>query len=241
MPFWQPSRSLLMRRGFLVTRRPRDMKQFYARRVPSPLPGSLVTSLFVSLAVKRKARLPILSPRCPDIGVPVVSIPTHDGIRRNARLMFGVFRRAAHVGGVESVLTVVSAGIFKDSVLLAFYLKKLSLKFCGNYLCFHYFLLVVTLPCVPVLSCLALPLRFPFCFRNLFLVSRSILRSLRLFHVNHRPVSRRSGVTGRASPPVLSAQSPRLNRPLPCAFQLVHACSLSETRLFLFLVSFMTT
>ena len=140
MPFWQPSRSLLMRRGFLVTRRPRDMKQFFARRDPSPLPGSLMISLFVSLAVKRKARLPILSARCPDVGVPVVSIPTHDGIGRNARLlMFGVFRRAAHVGGVESVLTVVSAGIFKDSVLLPFYLKKLSLKFCGNYLCFHLF------------------------------------------------------------------------------------------------------
>ena len=140
MPFWQPSRSLLMRRRFLVTCRPRDMKQFFATRDPSPLPGSLVISLFVSLAVKRKARLPILLPRCPDIGVPVVSIPTHDGIHRNTRLLiFGVFRRAAHVGGMESVLTMVSAGTFKDSVLLPFYLKKLSLKFCGNCLCFHLF------------------------------------------------------------------------------------------------------
>ena len=139
MPFWQPFRSLLMRRGFLVIRRPRDMKQFFARPDPSPLPWSLVISLLVSLAVKRRARLPILSPRCPDNGVPVVSIPTQDGIRRNARpLMFEVFRLAAHVGGVESVLTVVSADISKDSVL-PFYLKKLSLKLCGNYLCFHLF------------------------------------------------------------------------------------------------------
>ena len=140
MPFWQPSRSLLMRRGFLVTRRPRDMKQFCARPDPSHLPRSLVISSFVSLAVKRRARLPILSPRCPDNGVPVVSIPTQDGIRCNARpLMFEVFRRAAHVRGVESVLTVVSASIFKDSVLLLFYRKKLSLKLCGNYLCLHLF------------------------------------------------------------------------------------------------------
>ena len=98
---------------------------------------------------KEESGLPILSPRCLDIGVPMVSIPTHDGIRRNPRLlMFEVFRRAAHVGGVESVLTVVSAGIFKDSVLLSFYLKKLSLKFCGNYLCFHLF----SLSCYPFLA-----------------------------------------------------------------------------------------
>lgn len=90
--------------------------------------------------------MPILSPRCPDNGVPVVSIPMQDGIRRNARpLMFEVFRRADHVGGVESVLTVVSAGISKDSVLLL-YLERLSVKLCGIYLCFYFFLLVVSLP-----------------------------------------------------------------------------------------------
>ena len=104
-------------------------------------------SLVVSLAVKRRAKLPIPSPRCPDNGVLVVSIPMQDGIRCNARpLMFEVFRRAAHVGGVESLLTVVSAGISKDSVLLL-YLERLSLKLCGIYLCFYFFfLLVVSLP-----------------------------------------------------------------------------------------------
>ena len=139
MPFWLPFRSWLMRHGFLVTRRPRDMKQFFTRPDPSPLSWNLVISLFVSLAVKRRAKLPILSPRCPDNGVPVVSIPMQDGIRRNARpLMFEVFRRADHVGSVESVLTVVSAGISKDSVLLLC-LERLSLKLCGIYLCFYFF------------------------------------------------------------------------------------------------------
>ena len=113
--------------------------QFFARPDPSPLSWNLVISLVVSLAVKRRAKLPIPSPRCPDNGVLVVSIPMQDEIRRNARpLMFEVFRRAAHVGGVESVLTVVSAGISKDSVLLL-YLERLSLKLCGIYLCFYFF------------------------------------------------------------------------------------------------------